>query len=116
MARHVSVGVGAAAAVAVVAAVLAAAGAGSAAAAAPPPRVTVSYKRYVVLGAGPAGLQMAHYLQSAGRDYVVLDKVRAQVPRGPEPAACFRRPQGELNEASPSHPSQRPLTSSPPSQ
>lgn len=36
----------------------------------------VKYHRYIVLGAGPAGLQMAHYLQSAGRDYVVIDEVR----------------------------------------
>ncbi len=28
---------------------------------------------YLVLGAGPAGLQLAYFLQRAGRDYVVLD-------------------------------------------
>lgn len=32
-----------------------------------------TYARYVVLGAGPGGLQIAHYLESAGRDYLVLD-------------------------------------------
>jgi hypothetical protein len=32
------------------------------------------YHRYVVVGAGPGGLQLAHYLESAGRDYLVLDK------------------------------------------
>jgi NADPH-dependent 2,4-dienoyl-CoA reductase/sulfur reductase-like enzyme len=30
--------------------------------------------RYVVIGGGPAGLQMAHYLQSSGRTYVVLER------------------------------------------
>lgn len=30
--------------------------------------------RYVIIGAGPGGLQVAHYLDSAGRDYVVLEK------------------------------------------
>ncbi|XP_004610738.2 FAD-dependent oxidoreductase domain-containing protein 2 [Sorex araneus] len=29
---------------------------------------------YCVLGAGPAGLQMAYFLQRAGRDYVVLER------------------------------------------
>ena len=32
------------------------------------------FSRYIVLGAGPGGLQIAHYLESAGRDYVVLDR------------------------------------------
>ena len=32
------------------------------------------YHRYIVLGAGPGGLQMAHYLASAGRDYLVVDR------------------------------------------
>jgi hypothetical protein len=40
----------------------------------PTPDNPVHYRRYIVLGAGPAGLQMAHYLESAGRDYVVLDE------------------------------------------
>ena len=31
------------------------------------------YHRYIVVGAGPGGLQIAHYLASAGRDYIVLD-------------------------------------------
>ena len=29
---------------------------------------------YVVVGAGPAGLQLGHFLQEAGRDYVILEK------------------------------------------
>jgi protoporphyrinogen oxidase len=28
---------------------------------------------YVVIGAGPAGLQLGYFLQQAGRDYVVLE-------------------------------------------
>lgn len=36
------------------------------------------YHRYVIIGAGPGGIQLAHYLDSAGRDYLVLDKVRQQ--------------------------------------
>jgi len=39
------------------------------------PSTIVKYHRYIILGAGPAGLQMAHYLQSAGRDYTVIDEV-----------------------------------------
>jgi hypothetical protein len=31
------------------------------------------HHRYLVVGAGPGGLQAAHYLSSAGRDYLVLD-------------------------------------------
>jgi len=34
----------------------------------------LEYHRYVVVGAGPAGLQMAHYLHSAGRDFIVVDQ------------------------------------------
>lgn len=34
----------------------------------------VTFARYIVVGAGPGGLQMAHYLESAGRDYLVLDR------------------------------------------
>ena len=30
--------------------------------------------KYLIVGAGPAGLQMAYFLQSHGRDYVVLEK------------------------------------------
>jgi cation diffusion facilitator CzcD-associated flavoprotein CzcO len=33
-----------------------------------------TYHQYVIIGSGPGGLQLAHYLQSAGRDYIVLDK------------------------------------------
>jgi cation diffusion facilitator CzcD-associated flavoprotein CzcO len=28
---------------------------------------------YLVIGAGPAGLQLGHYLERAGRDYLILD-------------------------------------------
>jgi ribulose 1,5-bisphosphate synthetase/thiazole synthase len=31
------------------------------------------YVKYIIVGAGPGGLQMAHYLHSAGRDYAVLE-------------------------------------------
>jgi len=55
-----------AAAAAVVAAATVAAAAGK-----------TEYVRYAVLGAGPGGLQMAHYLDSAGRDYLVIDRVRS---------------------------------------
>ena len=41
------------------------------------PRVLPPYVRYLVLGAGPGGLQIAHYLESAGRDYLVLDRASA---------------------------------------
>ena len=30
--------------------------------------------RYVIIGAGPGGLQLAHYLDSAGRDYTILEQ------------------------------------------
>lgn len=32
------------------------------------------HRDYCVLGAGPSGLQMAYFLQQAGRDYVVLER------------------------------------------
>ncbi|NKE55587.1 NADPH-dependent L-lysine N(6)-monooxygenase [Lentzea sp. PSKA42] len=38
---------------------------------------------YLVIGAGPAGLQMGRFLHRAGRDYVILEA-------GPEPAGFFR--------------------------
>lgn len=34
----------------------------------------VPHVRYVIIGGGPGGLQLAHYLDSAGRDYVVYEK------------------------------------------
>ena len=34
----------------------------------------VTHVRYVIIGAGPGGLQIAHYLDSARRDYVVLER------------------------------------------
>lgn len=43
------------------------------ASASPPPR----RRDYCVLGAGPAGLQMAYFLQRAARDYVVLERAAA---------------------------------------
>lgn len=39
---------------------------------------------YLILGAGPAGLQLAHFLERAGRDYLVLE-------RGATPGNFFRR-------------------------
>jgi len=38
---------------------------------------------YVVIGAGPAGLQLAHFLHGAGRDYLVLEA-------GPAPGTFYR--------------------------
>ncbi len=32
------------------------------------------YWDYVVIGAGPAGLQMGYYLQKAGRQYVIVER------------------------------------------
>ena len=29
---------------------------------------------YIVIGAGPAGLQFGYFLKTAGRDYIVLEK------------------------------------------
>lgn len=37
------------------------------------PAATGSYHRYVIVGAGPGGLQLGHFLHSARRDYVILD-------------------------------------------
>ena len=36
--------------------------------------ICAEHHRYLIIGAGPGGLQMAHYLQSAGRDYLLLEK------------------------------------------
>ena len=38
--------------------------------------VVTSQRRYdyVIVGAGPAGLQMGYFLQQAGRDYVILER------------------------------------------
>lgn len=41
------------------------------------------HARYLILGAGPAGLQMAYFFQDAGADYVVLE-------REEEPGTFFR--------------------------
>jgi len=32
------------------------------------------YHDYIVVGAGPAGLQLAYFLERAGRDYVILER------------------------------------------
>ena len=48
------------------------------------PAAAPAHARYVVLGAGPGGLQLAHYLDSAGRDYVVLEQAT-------RPASFFER-------------------------
>ncbi|KAM7114271.1 FAD-dependent oxidoreductase domain-containing protein 2 isoform 2-T2 [Molossus nigricans] len=42
------------------------------------------HRDYCVLGAGPAGLQMAYFLQQAGRDYAVFE-------RAPGPGSFFTR-------------------------
>jgi thioredoxin reductase len=33
-----------------------------------------TYHKYLIVGAGPGGLQMGYFLQQAGRDYVILEK------------------------------------------
>ncbi|HEY1624916.1 MAG TPA: NAD(P)-binding domain-containing protein [Streptosporangiaceae bacterium] len=38
---------------------------------------TVQRRRYVIVGAGPAGLQLSYYLQRAGADYVTLERESA---------------------------------------
>ncbi|XP_078483429.1 FAD-dependent oxidoreductase domain-containing protein 2 [Ciona intestinalis] len=35
---------------------------------------TPNYKEYCVIGAGPGGLQIAYFLENAGRDYIVFEK------------------------------------------
>lgn len=40
--------------------------------------------RYIIVGAGPAGLQLSYYLQQAGSDYVTLEQAEA-------PAEFFRQ-------------------------
>ena len=34
------------------------------------------HHKYLIVGAGPGSLQMAHYLESAGRDYLILEVTR----------------------------------------
>ncbi|XP_069855525.1 FAD-dependent oxidoreductase domain-containing protein 2 isoform X1 [Dipodomys merriami] len=49
-----------------------------------PARGARPHRDYCVLGAGPAGLQMASFLQRAGRDYAVFE-------RAPAPGSFFTR-------------------------
>ena len=37
-------------------------------------RAALEHWDYVVVGAGPSGLQMAYFLHKANRDYVVLER------------------------------------------
>ena len=37
----------------------------------------MNHYEYIIVGAGPAGLQMAYFLEQAGRSYVVLEKAEA---------------------------------------
>jgi len=34
----------------------------------------IEYHDYMVIGAGPAGLQMGYFLDRAGRDYVIMER------------------------------------------
>lgn len=36
-------------------------------------RIIMSYHEYIILGAGPAGLQMGYFMQQASRDYLILE-------------------------------------------
>ena len=36
--------------------------------------VTVTFHDYIIVGAGPAGLQMGYFLQRADRDYMIMEK------------------------------------------
>lgn len=57
------------------------------------------YTETVIIGAGPAGVQLSYYLEKAGRDYIALErngvpgKMRAPVPGRPAPP----RPQLSLS-------------------
>jgi len=42
---------------------------------------SVIYHDYIVVGAGPAGLQLGYFFERAGRDYVILE-------RGSQAGAC----------------------------
>ena len=35
-----------------------------------------TFHKYIILGAGPGGLQMGYFMQRAGRDYLILEKSR----------------------------------------
>lgn len=36
--------------------------------------LALEYHKYVIVGGGPGGMQMAHFLHSANKDYVVLEQ------------------------------------------
>ena len=42
-----------------------------------PPAIPSRSVRYLIVGAGPAGLQMSYYLQQAGADYLTLERASA---------------------------------------
>jgi thioredoxin reductase len=44
----------------------------------------VKHYEYVIIGAGPAGLQLGYYLQKAGREYIILES-------GETPGTFFKR-------------------------
>lgn len=48
------------------------------------PQDTSGYHRYLIVGAGPAGLQLSYYLQQAGSDYLTVERTDA-------PGEFFRR-------------------------
>eukprot|EP00930_Biecheleria_cincta_P048409 TRINITY_DN33724_c0_g1_i1.p1 TRINITY_DN33724_c0_g1~~TRINITY_DN33724_c0_g1_i1.p1 ORF type:complete len:787 (-),score=96.38 TRINITY_DN33724_c0_g1_i1:163-2523(-) len=42
-----------------------------------PSQSSPEYHKYCIVGAGPAGVQLGHFLQSASRDYVILERASA---------------------------------------
>jgi thioredoxin reductase len=46
--------------------------------------ISPEYHRYLIVGAGPAGLQLSYYLQQAGSDYLTVERAEA-------PGEFFRR-------------------------
>ena len=52
--------------------------------AAPPSPPAEEHHKYCIVGAGPAGVQLGHYLHLASRDYVTLD-------RAPKAASWFSK-------------------------
>src|SRR2546422_8521123 len=47
-------------------------------------KTSVSKHDYLIIGAGPAGLQIGYYLQKAGRDYLILES-------GDTPGSFFKK-------------------------